>query len=231
MIPETYFCHVTLLKIMTKTIKRIIIADDHAVVRTGLQLILDETSDLSIVEEAANGQELLDKLSIDEYDLVILDISMPGKDTLDVLKEIKARWALIPVVIFSMNPDDIHAIRMIRNGASAYINKETNPEKIIEVLRTVANGKKYFFPHQAEILAEMITSPGKSNPSIHDLLTDREFQIFFMLASGLKKSEIAEKLAISKHTISNHRNNILKKMNLSMNSELTRYAIQHGIIK
>jgi len=216
---------------MTKTTKRIIIADDHAVVRTGLQLILDETSDLSIASEAVNGQELLDKLGADNYDLVILDISMPGKDTLDVLKEIKTKWPALPVVIFTMNPDDIHAIRMIRNGASAYINKETNPEKIIEVLRTVVNGKKFFSPHQVELLAEMISSPEKSNPSIHDLLTDREFQIFFMLASGLKKSEIAEKLVISKNTISNHRNNILKKLNLSMNSELTRYAIQHGIIK
>ena len=231
MVMVSYFCVGTELKMMAKTAKRIIIADDHAVVRTGLQLILDETSDLSITDEANNGQELLDKLGVNEYDLVILDISMPGKDTLDVLKEIKDKWPALPVVIFSMNPDDIHAIRMIRNGASAYINKETNPEKIIEVLRIVVNGKKFFFPHQAEILAETITSPGKSNPTIHDLLTDREFQIFFMLASGLKKSQIAEKLAISKHTISNHRNHILKKMNLSMNSDLTRYAIQQGIIK
>lgn len=211
--------------------KQIIIADDHAVVRTGLQLMLDETLDLCISEEAQNGQELLDKLSRHEYDLVILDISMPGKDALDVLKEIKTKWSELPVVIFTMNPDDTHAKRMIRNGASAYINKETKTAQVIEVLRIVANGKKYFFPHQAEMLAEMVSSPRKSNPEIHELLTDREFQIFFMLASGLKNAEISGKLAISKNTISNHRNNILRKMNMSQNSDLTRYAIQQGIIK
>jgi len=211
--------------------KRIIIADDHAVVRMGLQLILDETDDMSITDEATNGQELLDKLSVNIYDLIILDLSMPGKDTFDVLKEIKTGWPHIPVVIFSMNPDDIYAVRMIRNGASAYINKETNTEQVVVILRTVLKGKKYISPHQAEMLAELISTPEKSVPAAHELLTDREFQIFFMLASGLKKTEIANKLVLSKHTISNHRNNILKKMNLTMNSELTRYAIQHGIVK
>jgi len=216
---------------MSKSPKHIIIADDHAVVRTGLQLMLDETSDMSITGEANNGQELLDKLSKQEYDLVVLDISMPGKDALDVLKEIKAKWPELPVAIFTMNPDDTHAKRMIRNGASAYINKETKASQVIEVLRIVSNGKKYFFPHQAEMLSEMVFFPERSNPEIHESLTDREFQIFFMLASGLKNAEISDKLAISKNTISNHRNNILRKMKLSQNSELTRYAIQHGIIK
>jgi len=210
--------------------KRIIIADDHAVVRTGLQLILDETDDLAITDEARNGEELLDKLRLNGYDLVILDISMPGKDGLDVLKEIKDTWPLLPVVIFSMNPDEIFAVRMISNGASAYVNKETKPRQIIEVLRTVANGHKYIFPRQAEILADRVFETDKKGSLIHDLLTDREFQVFCMLASGLRKSEIALKLSISKNTISNHRNNILKKMNMSVNSELTRYAMQTGII-
>jgi DNA-binding NarL/FixJ family response regulator len=113
---------------MEKNPGRIIIADDHAVVRTGLQLILDETSDLSIVDEARNGEELLDKLEINVYDLIILDVSMPGKDAMDVLIEIKTRWETLPVVIFSMNPDEVYAVRMITNGASAYINKETKPK-------------------------------------------------------------------------------------------------------
>jgi two-component system, NarL family, invasion response regulator UvrY len=216
---------------MNTSAKRIIIADDHAVVRAGLQLILDETSDLSIIEEARNGLELLEKLQTGAYDLVILDISMPGKDALDVLKEIKITWPQLPVVIFTMNSDETHAVRMIRNGASAYINKEIKPEQIIEVLRTVIKKKRYFSPHQAELLADWASSPETSNPSLHDSLSDREFQIFFMLASGLKKADIASKLTISKNTISNHRNNILKKMNLTMNSELTRYALRHGIIQ
>jgi DNA-binding NarL/FixJ family response regulator len=216
---------------MKKPTTRIIVADDHSVVRTGLQLILDETSDLSITGEACDGEELLDKLSTGEYDLVILDISMPGKNGLDVLKEIKENWPHLPVVIFTMNPDEIYAIRMIRNGVSAYVNKETKNQQIIEVLRTVSGGKKYFFPHQAEMLANIVASPGKDNLALHELLSDREFQIFMMMASGLKKSEIANKLIISKNTIGNHRNNILKKMNMTMNSELTKYAIQHGIIQ
>ena len=216
---------------MQKPFGRIIIADDHAVVRTGLQMILDETPDLSIEDEARNGQELLDKLQVAEYNLVILDISMPGRDALDVLIEIKTRWESLPVVIFSMNPDEVYAIRMIKNGASAYINKETKPKQIIEILRTVLSGRKYFSAYHAEMMAEIVSDPGKSKILPHKALTDREFQIFSLLASGIRKSEIAQKLIISKNTLSNHRNNIMKKMNISTNSELTRYAIQNGIIQ
>jgi len=212
--------------------KKIIIADDHAVVRTGLQLILDETHDLSITDEAKNGQELLDKLAIATYDLVILDISMPGKDALDVLTEVKAQWPLLPVIIFSMNPDEIYAIRRLSNGASAYINKETKPRQIIEIIRTVLQGRKYYAPLHAELMAEIVTdAPQKAKLLPHATLTDREFQVFSLLAIGIRKSEIADKLSISKNTLSNHRNNIMKKMCITTNSELTRYAIQHGIIK
>jgi len=217
---------------LEKPVKRIIIADDHAVVRTGLQLILDETTDMSICDEAANGDELIEKLRRDRYDLVLLDISMPGKDAMDVLKEIKTTWERTPVVIFSMNPDEIYAVRMIRNGASAYINKETAPKRIIEILRIVLSGKKYFTQQQGSLLAEWIIEPERNVDSLlHETLSDREFQIFFMMASGMKKSEIAEKLSISKHTIGNHRTNIMHKMNLTTNSDLTRYAIRNGIIK
>jgi len=210
---------------------RIIIADDHAVVRTGLQLILDETTDLRIVDEAVNGKELLDKLYNNEYNLVILDIAMPGKDALDVLKEIRLNWPSLPVVIFSMNSNEVYAVRMLSNGAFAFINKETNAVQIIDILRFVLRGKKYISPHQAEILADYISLPQRTVLSSHELLTDREFQIFCLLASGVRKTEIAEKLEISINTLSNHRNNILKKMNLSANSELTRYAIHAGIIQ
>jgi two-component system invasion response regulator UvrY len=216
---------------MEKRFGRIIIADDHAVVRTGLQLILDETNDLSIGDEAKNGQELLDKLQNGSYDLVILDISMPGKDAMDVLIAIKVQWPYLPVVIFSMNPDEVYAIRMIRNGASAYINKETKPKQIIEILRTVLQGRKYFTELHSAMMAEMVVDPVRSTQAPHQTLTDREFQVFSMLASGVRKSEIADKLDISKNTLSNHRNNILKKMNIASNSELTRYAIQNGIIQ
>jgi two-component system, NarL family, invasion response regulator UvrY len=222
----------TFSKKLETQLKRIIIADDHAVVRTGLQMILDETTDLSICGEASNGYELIEKLKSNHYDLVILDISMPGKDTIDLLKEIQATWVRLPVVILSMNPDEIYAVRMIRNGASAYINKETDPQQIITILRVVLSGKKYFTQQQSEMLAELVIEPEKNaKVLVHEALSDREFQIFSMLASGMKKSEIAEKLSISKNTIGNHRSNIMHKMNLATNSELTRYAIQYGIIK
>src|SRR5580698_4156609 len=120
-------------------------------------MILDETGDLCIEEEARNGDELLEKLALGEFDLVILDVSMPGKDAMDVLIEIKARWIGLPVVIFSMNPDVIYTIRMLTNGASAYINKETKPRQIIEILRTVLQGRKYYFPLHAEIMAGMVS--------------------------------------------------------------------------
>ena len=215
-----------------KQLKRIIIADDHAVVRTGMQLILDATCDMTICDEATTGDELLEKLCTNQYDLVLLDISMPGKDAMDVLKEIRLTWEHTPVVIFSMNPDDVYAIRMIRNGASAYINKETDPKQIISILRTVLSGKKYFTQQQSSMLAELVIEPEKnSNVLLHENMTDREFQIFFMLASGMKKSEIAGKLSISKHTIGNHRSNIMQKMKLKTNSDLTMYAIHNGIIK
>lgn len=211
--------------------KHIIIADDHAVVRTGLQMILDQTSDLTISDEAANGDELLEKISAHKFDMVILDISMPGRDALDVLKEIKTKHPKLPVMIFTMNPDDVYALRMIRAGASAYVNKETRPGQIIEILRIVLRGKKYFTALQSELLADAVSQPDQLNNPVHELLSDREFQVMFMMASGIRKSEIAEKLQLSKNTVGNHRNNILKKMNLTTNSELTRYAIQYGIIK
>ena len=157
---------------MESVAKKIIIADDHAVVRTGLQLILDETHDLSIRGEARNGQELLELLAKDEYHLVILDISMPGPDALDVLIQIKADRPSLPVVIFSMNPDEIYAIRMLTNGASAYINKETKPKQVIEILRTVLQGRKYYSPLHAEIMAGMVSdAPGKAVLP-HTSLTD-----------------------------------------------------------
>ena len=148
---------------MGKPLKRIIIADDHAVVRTGMQLILDETFDMKISDEAANGNELLEKLRVISYDLVILDIFMPGKDAIDILKEIQSNWPQLPVVIFSMNPDDVYAVRMIKNGASAYINKETDPQIIIEILRTVLSGKKFFTQPQSAMLAELVIEPEKKN--------------------------------------------------------------------
>jgi DNA-binding NarL/FixJ family response regulator len=206
------------------------IVDDHAVVRTGLQLILDETQDLEITGEAKDGDELLLKMESITYDLVILDISMPGKDTLDTLKAIRLRWPAIPVLIFTMNPDETYAVRMFQNGASAYVNKQTPSDQLISIIRTVVKGNKFYFPYQMELLTNQFTAVESTAISPHIQLTDRESQIFILLANGIRKSEISEKLGISLSTISNHRNSIMKKMNMSLNSELTKYAIQHKFI-
>lgn len=209
---------------------KIIMADDHAVVSTGLQLILNQTIDLRLVEQVKNGTDLLNKLQQEIYDIVILDISMPGKDALDVLKEIKNNWPHIPVAIFTMNPDESFSNRMFTNGAAAYINKETYPDQIIKILRMVARGEVYKTPAQKELLNEFMTNHANENKKEHELLTDREYQVLHLLALGVKKDDIANSLSVSKNTVSNHRNNILKKLSLSGNSELTRYAIQNGII-
>lgn len=210
--------------------KHIIIADDHAVVRTGLQLIFDETPDLEITDEAGTGDELLSKLENSRFDLVIMDMSMPGKDSLDTLSEIVQRWPDLPAIIFSMNSDEAFALRMIKNGASAYINKQTNSNHMIEIIRTVLSGKKYVSPYQSELLASQVFNPTIGSEDLHLLLSDREYQVFILLAGGTRNSEVAERLGISKNTVNNHRNSIMKKMNLSQNSDLTRHAIQHKII-
>lgn len=209
---------------------RIIIADDHAVVRTGLQLIFDGTNDLIIEDECSNGNELITKIKQKNYDVVILDIAMPGKDAMDVLKEIKSLRPNLPVIIFTMNPEETFAIRFFHNGASAFINKESDPSLLAQAIRTVHSGRKFFTQHQMEMMSALV-SEGKTSKSDHEALTDREFQVLHLLATGESSTNIAKKLNVSKNTISNHRNNILKKMQLKNNSELTRYAITHGIIK
>ncbi len=211
--------------------RKIIIADDHAVVRTGLQLIFDATPDLQLVDEASNGTELMNKLRENEYDVVILDLSMPGKDGIDILKDIKMEYPHLPVVIFSMKPDDNYAVRLLKNGASAYLNKETDPGNIVKAIRTIASGNNYYTPKQANALMNAIQA-GNSNEKIrpHERLSDREFQVMCMLASGDKKQIISNKLFISPNTINNHRNNILKKMDMKSNSDIARYAVQNKLI-
>ncbi len=211
--------------------KKIIIADDHAVVRTGLQLIFDATPDLQLVDETGNGTELMNKLEENEYDVVILDLSMPGKDGIDILKDIKQAYPRLPVVIFSMKPDDNYAVRLLKNGASAYLNKETDPGDIVKAIRAVVSGNHYYTPRQTNALMNTIQA-GSSNEKMkpHERLSDREFQVMCMLASGDKKQIIANKLFISPNTINNHRNNILKKMDMKSNSDIARYAVQYKLI-
>jgi two-component system, NarL family, invasion response regulator UvrY len=216
---------------MNSAVKEIIVADDFPVVRTGLQKMLEKVSGLVVSDEASTCNELITKLQTCRFDVVVADVAMEGGNAINLLTEIKQQWPLLPVVVFTMYPDEGHALRAIKAGASAYIQKTAPLQQVVDTIRTVANGKKYFTPKQVEMLSDVLTSPNELVLMGHEQLTDREFQVMFMLASGFRKTHIAEKLQLSKNTVGNHRNNILRKMNLSGNSDLTRYAIRHGIIK
>ena len=209
---------------------RVIIADDHAVVRTGLQLIFTETNDIELVDEVSSGGDLIRKISENDYDVVILDIGMPGKDVFDTLTSIKALKPDLPIVIFTMNKEEHYAVRMYKNGVSAFINKESNPELLKDAIRTVARGEKYYSKSQMQLMSDYIEDGGNSIRP-HEKLSDREYQVLYLMASGYKKSEVAELLSVSKNTIDNHRKNILVKLKLKNNVELTRYALQNGIIQ
>jgi DNA-binding NarL/FixJ family response regulator len=207
---------------------KIIIVDDHAVVRKGLKQIIEEAPDLFVSDEASSGNELLEKLNDNQYDVVLLDISMPGKDGLDTLKDLKFQAPDLPVIIFTVYPEEQYALRVLKSGAAGYINKECEPEELIKAIRKVAEGRKYISPELAEILANNID--GKGNHADHESLSDREFQVMLMIASGKTVKEIAEELSLSVNTISTYRIRILEKMNMKNNAEITKYAINNHLV-
>ena len=207
---------------------KIIIVDDHAVVRKGLKQIFDETPDLKVIDEAGTGNELIDKIRKKKYDVVLLDISMPGRDGLDTLKEIKSIRSELPVLIFTVYPEDQYAVRVLRAGAAGYINKESEPEELIEAIRKVARGRKYISPFLAELLASNLETGGET--PLHENLSDREFQVMCKIASGKKVTQIAQELSLSINTISTYRNRILEKMNLKSNAEITHYSIKNNLV-
>ncbi len=212
--------------------KNIIIADDHAVVRTGLQLILEDTDQLSITEECSSGDELLYRLSQSHssFDMVILDIHMPGKDSMEVLKIIRSTYKELPVVIFTMNNEDSFMIKMFQNGASAFISKDLPPEIILDILLKVSEKKRYLTNDQAKKIADL-TIDGEETVPGPEKLSPREYQLLREIASGASYDEIARRLNLSKNTISNHRMRILRKLNLKNNSDLTRFAYKMGILQ
>jgi len=211
--------------------KKIIIADDHAVVRAGLKIIFKATSDLRIVDESSTGESFLDKIKTNQYDAAILDLSMPGKDAFNILEILKNNQSELPVVIFTMSKDQHFALRLFQLGAWGFINKEADPQLLVQCMKTVTNGKKFYTPSQLEMISEYMIQTNGNDKASHQQLTDREFQVMYLLASGVKKSEIAQKLEVSANTIDNHRGNILRKLHLTSNSQLTLYAVQQGILQ
>ena len=207
---------------------KILIADDHAIVREGLKQILSESPDLVVVAEASSGQEVLEKISKNDLDLVVLDIAMPGRGGLDILKEIKTQKPRLPVLMLSMYPEEQYAIRVLKSGASGYLTKESAPSELVMAIRQISQGKKYISPSLAEKLAiDLEVSPDKLP---HEILSDREYQVMCMIASGKTLKEIADGLSLSIKTISTYRSRILEKMNMKTNAELTHYAIKNNLV-
>ncbi len=207
---------------------RILVADDHEVVRKGLIKVIAEILQPVKVDEARNGQEAVSKVSKSEYDLVVLDIKMPGKSGLDVLKEIKQGHPKLPVLILSMFPEEQFAIRAMRAGASGYLTKECAGDELALAIRKALKGEKYISGSLAQILAEEFGSDPER--PCHENLSDREYQVMLMIASGKTVGAIARELCLSVKTISSHRTNILLKTRMKNNSELTHYAIQNKLV-
>ncbi len=207
---------------------KVLIVDDHAIVRQGLRRILAETPDMTVTGEAENGVEALRKIREGEWDVVLLDVSMPGRNGVDTLKQIMSENRGIKVLILSMYPEDQYAVRLLKVGAVGYMTKETAPEELVEAIRKVARGKKYISPTLAELL--LVELGVDSEKPLHETLSDREYQVFRLIGSGKTVSEIASQMSLSVKTISTHRAHILEKMKLKNNAELTLYVIQNGLI-
>jgi two-component system, NarL family, invasion response regulator UvrY len=207
---------------------RLLVADDHALVRDGIRHTIERTTDIVMTGEARNGREVLDLAGKNDYEVVLLDISMPGRDGLDVLKALKAMPKKHAVLVLSMYPEEQYAIRALRSGAAGYLTKESAPDELITAIRKVSMGGKYVSETLAEKLAGAMGT--SSVGAIHEQLSDREYQIMCMLASGMTQTQIADQLSLSIKTISTYRTRILVKMCMSNNAEITRYAIDNRLI-
>jgi two-component system, NarL family, invasion response regulator UvrY len=208
--------------------KRILIADDHAIFREGLKQVIAKKAATTLVDEAANGAETLKKVAESGYDLVLLDISMPGRNGLEILMEVKRSRPELPILMLSMHPEEQYAIRALRAGASGYVTKGCSPSELFSAMHLAIQGKKYVSPSLAEVLVS--TMDGGGDKPLHAELSNREYQILCMIGSGKTVSSIGDELALSIKTISTHRANLLKKMNLKNNAELTRYAIENMLV-
>jgi DNA-binding NarL/FixJ family response regulator len=206
----------------------ILIADDHAIVRKGLKQILLEQYSSANIAEAGDVETLIAEVMKQNWDVVVCDMNMPGRSGLDALQQIKQIAPRLPVLIMSMYPEDQYALRVLKAGASGYLGKETIHDDLITAIETVKLGKKFITPSIAEKLADSFQE--QSDTVLHEVLSDREFDVFKLLASGKSISEIAIQLSLSATTVSTYRSRIMEKMNMRNNAELTRYAIENGLI-
>jgi two-component system invasion response regulator UvrY len=207
---------------------KILLADDHAVVRQGIKQIISSAYNQAAFGEACNLRELHEMINKEAWDVVILDLAFPDGNALEILKQIKKDYSNLPVLILSMYPEDQYAIRTIRAGASGYLSKESAPEELVQAIRKIIAGGEYISPTVAEQLVHYARHEDDQPP--HKYLSDREFQVLCMIASGKELKEISQELSLSSKTISTYRSRLLGKMNMKTNAELTHYAIQNGLV-
>ena len=207
---------------------KILIADDHTIVREGIKQIVTSMPQVAAVEEASTGFEVIEKINANHYDVVLLDISMPGKSGLDVLKEIKTNKPKLPVLILSIHSEDQYAKRVLKAGAAGFIPKHTAPEELKKAILKASSGGRYVSNHLAEKLATELGL--NNNQALYETLSDREFQVLQKIASGKPLKDIADELFISIKTVSTYRTRILEKLHLNNNAELIKYALENGLI-
>ena len=217
---------------MSKTDKNkinIFIVDDHSVVRQGMKHILSQTHDMAVVGEAENGNQALEQVGKIEIDVILMDIEMPGKSGWDTMLQLKAMHPDLRVIILSIFPEDHYGVRLLKAGAWGYLTKQSAPEQMVEAIRKVARGGKFISPALSEkLLYDLDRDSGKAP---HEHLSEREFQVFCMLASGKKPTAIAEELGVGVNTISTHKARILEKMNMNSMVDLVHYAFKNGLIQ
>lgn len=206
---------------------RILLADDHTIVRSGLKQILNSEPGFEVAFEANNGNEVLDFMREQTVDVIVMDITMPGRNGLETLKELKRSNPKIPVVILSMHPRDQYAVRVLKAGASGYITKETAPEELVSAIRKAVRGEKHISPEVAVLLADYVGHGSETEP--HKLLSDREFEVFLLIGKGRAISEIAELLFLSVKTVSTYRTRILEKTSFANNAAIMRYCVEHDL--
>jgi len=206
----------------------VLLADDHAMVRAGLKELLGDTGDIAVTGEAGSGPEVVSRVREHDYDVLVLDMSMPGRSGIELIKQIKKEKPKLPILILSMHSEAQYAVRAIKAGASGYLTKDGAADQLVAAIRRIASGGAYMTPEAAELLARDYGRPADAAP--HTLLSDREFQVFRLIISGKSVTAIGEELALSVKTVSTHKTRILEKMGISSQVDLVRYAIRHGLL-
>ncbi|MBC5767002.1 response regulator [Ramlibacter albus] len=207
---------------------RVVLADDHAIVREGLKRIVGDVEGMSVVGEAADGTEVIKRVRELEFDVLVLDLSMPGRSGMELIKQVKAEKPKLRILVLSMHQETQYAMRAIKSGASGYLTKESAPGQLEQAIRKIAGGGAYISAEVAEQLA-LGAMPGGGDDAPHESLSDREFQVFKLLVDGVSVSDIAGQLNLSVKTVSTHKANLLQKLGLSNQTELVRYAMKHGL--